>query len=69
MLGSKPGPLQLRVYWQSDALTTKLDLIQTKLDLIQTKLDLILTKLDLIHSLKDYLSVISHKQMLFVKTY
>jgi hypothetical protein len=29
-----PGPLQL-VYWQSDALTTRLDLIRSRLDLIR----------------------------------
>jgi hypothetical protein len=34
------GPLQL-VHWQSNALTTKLDLIRNKLDLIRSKLDLI----------------------------
>jgi hypothetical protein len=36
------------MHWQSDALTTTLDLIRTTLDIIRTKLDLINTTLDLI---------------------
>jgi hypothetical protein len=40
MLGSKPGLLRLR-HWQSDALSTRLDLIHNRLDLIHTLLDLI----------------------------
>ncbi len=37
MLGSNPGLLQ-HVHWQSDALTTSLDLIRTRLDLIRKSL-------------------------------
>jgi hypothetical protein len=40
MLGWNLGPLQL-VRWQSDALTTRLDLIRSRLELIRTRLDLI----------------------------
>jgi hypothetical protein len=48
MLGSNSGLLRLR-HWQSDALTTRLDLIHNWLDLIHNWLDLIHTRLDLIH--------------------
>ncbi len=52
MLRSNPGLLLLR-HWQSDALTTRLDLIHSGLDLIHTWLDLIHIRLDLIHSRLD----------------
>ncbi len=41
------------MHWQSDALTTRLDLIRTRLDLICTRLDLIRAKLDLIRTRLD----------------
>jgi hypothetical protein len=46
--GFKPGLLRLW-HWQSDTLTTRLDLVYTRLDLIHTRLDLIHTLLDLIN--------------------
>jgi hypothetical protein len=50
MLGSNPGLLRVW-HWQSDALTTRLDVIHFRLDLIliHTRLVLIHTRLDLIH--------------------
>ncbi len=53
MLGSNPELLRLR-HWQSEALTTRLDLIHNlldRLDHIYNRLDLIHTRLDLIHPL------------------
>ncbi len=47
MQGLNPGHLR-HWHWQSDALTTRLNLI-TRLDLIHTRLDLIHTRLGLIH--------------------
>jgi hypothetical protein len=52
MLESNPGQLRLR-HWQSDALTTRLDLIHIRLDLIHPRLDLIHSWLDLIHTRLD----------------
>ncbi len=40
MRGSNSGLLRVR-HWQSDALTTRLDLIHSRLDLIHSRLDLI----------------------------
>ncbi len=45
------NPGLLRIWpWQSDALTTRLDLIHARLDLIHTRLDLIHSRLYLIHA-------------------
>ncbi len=49
MLGSYPGLWRLW-HWQSDSLTTWLDLIPTQVDLIHLRVDLIHTSLDLIHT-------------------
>ncbi len=53
MMGWNLGLLGLW-HWQSDALTTRLDLILIRLDLIHTRLDLIHIRLDLIHQRNPY---------------
>ncbi len=52
MLGSNPGRLRLWP-WQSDALTSRLDVIHTRLDLIHTRLHVIHTRLDVFHTRLD----------------
>ncbi len=48
MLGSNPGLLRLW-HWQSDALTTRLNLPHHRLDIIHPRPNLIHSRLDLIH--------------------
>ena len=69
MLGSNLGLLRIW-HWQSDALTTWLDLIHIRLDLIHTRLDLIQTKLDLINTRLDLIHIITGSVIssLLVKT-
>ncbi len=45
--------ISYHLLWQSDALTTRLDMFRSRLDLIRTRLDLIRTRLDLIRTRLD----------------
>ncbi len=53
MLGLNQGLLRLW-HWQSDTLSSRLDLIHTRLDLIHARIDLIHTRLDLIQSARSH---------------